>query len=104
MPLFERWSAHIEPGALKEQIFSALGWLPTAIDIAGGTKGDGVKQKTNPKRTGRPDNGMLPALFFANSTWNFVTQCLPVIHSDSAKYTVSMTIDMVRCHRFPVNQ
>jgi arylsulfatase len=44
-PLVVRWPGHIQPGTVKDQIFSALDWLPTLVDIAGGPKGDGLKKQ-----------------------------------------------------------
>ncbi len=44
-PLVVRWPGHIKPGTVKNQIFSALDWLPTLVDIAGGPKGDGLKKQ-----------------------------------------------------------
>jgi Sulfatase len=40
-----RWPGHIKPGTVKDQLFAALDWLPTFVDIAGGPKGDGVKKE-----------------------------------------------------------
>ena len=41
-----RWSApgrvHIKPGTVKNQLFAALDWLPTLVDIAGRPTGDGL--------------------------------------------------------------
>jgi hypothetical protein len=42
-PLVVRWPGHIKPGAVKNQLFAALDWVPTLVDIAGGPKGDGLK-------------------------------------------------------------
>ena len=44
-PLVVRWPGHIQPGTVKDQIVSALDWLPTLVDIAGGPKGDGLKKQ-----------------------------------------------------------
>ncbi len=44
-PLVVRWPGHIQPGTVHNQLFAALDWLPTLVDIAGGPKGDGLKQK-----------------------------------------------------------
>jgi arylsulfatase A-like enzyme len=44
-PLVVRWPGHIKPGTVKNQMFSALDWLPTLVDIAGGPKGDGLKKQ-----------------------------------------------------------
>jgi arylsulfatase len=40
-----RWPGHIKPGTVKNQMFVALDWLPTFVDIAGGQKGDGLKKQ-----------------------------------------------------------
>jgi arylsulfatase A-like enzyme len=42
-PLVVRWPGHIKPGTVKNQMFAALDWLPTLLDIAGGPKGDALK-------------------------------------------------------------
>jgi arylsulfatase A-like enzyme len=42
-PLVVRWPGHIEPGTVKNDMFAALDWVPTFVDIAGGPKGDGLK-------------------------------------------------------------
>jgi arylsulfatase len=44
-PAVIRWPGVIEPGTVKNQLFAALDWLPTLVDIAGGPKGDGLKQQ-----------------------------------------------------------
>jgi arylsulfatase A-like enzyme len=44
-PLLVRWPGHIEPGTIKDEIFSALDWVPTLVNIAGGPKGDGLKKQ-----------------------------------------------------------
>src|SRR5262249_18951977 len=36
---------HIKPGTVKNQMFAALDWLPTFVDIAGGPKGDDLKKQ-----------------------------------------------------------
>ena len=43
-PLVVRWPGHIKPGTVKNQLFAALDWVPTFVDIAGGPKGDELKQ------------------------------------------------------------
>ena len=40
-----RWPGHIKPGTVKNQLFAALDWVPTLVDIAGGPQGDGLKQQ-----------------------------------------------------------
>ncbi len=44
-PLVVRWPGHIKPGTVKNQIMSALDWLPTLVDIAGGPKNDDLKKQ-----------------------------------------------------------
>jgi arylsulfatase A-like enzyme len=44
-PLVVRWPGHIQPGTVYDQLFAALDWVPTLVDIAGGPKGDGLKQQ-----------------------------------------------------------
>jgi arylsulfatase A-like enzyme len=44
-PLVIRWPGVIKPGTVHNQLFAALDWLPTLVDIAGGPKGDELKQQ-----------------------------------------------------------
>jgi arylsulfatase A-like enzyme len=44
-PMVVRWPGVIRPGTVKNQLFAALDWLPTFVNIAGGPKGDGLKQQ-----------------------------------------------------------
>jgi len=44
-PCVVRWPGHIKPGTVKDQMFAALDWLPTLVDIAGGPKGDDLKKQ-----------------------------------------------------------
>ena len=44
-PMVVRWPGVIRPGTVKNQLFAALDWVPTFVDIAGGPKGDGLKQQ-----------------------------------------------------------
>src|SRR5262245_20107773 len=44
-PMVVRWPGVIRPGTVKNKLFAALDWLPTFVDIAGGPKGDGLKQQ-----------------------------------------------------------
>ena len=44
-PCVIRWPGHIKPGTVNNDIFASLDWLPTFVEIAGGPKGDGLKQK-----------------------------------------------------------
>jgi len=43
--LVVRWPGVIKPGTIKTDIFASLDWLPTLVNIAGGPKGDGLKQR-----------------------------------------------------------
>ena len=43
--LVVRWPGHIKPGTVKKQMFAALDWLPTLVDIAGGPKGDDLNKQ-----------------------------------------------------------
>ena len=38
-PMVVRWPGHIKPGTVKSQLFAALDWVPTLVDIAGGPEG-----------------------------------------------------------------
>ena len=44
-PAVVRWPGHIKPGTVKNQLFAALDWVPTLVDVAGGPQGDGLKQQ-----------------------------------------------------------
>jgi arylsulfatase A-like enzyme len=44
-PCVIRWPGHIQPGTVISQLFAALDWLPTLVDIAGGPSGDGLKKQ-----------------------------------------------------------
>ena len=44
-PQVVRWPGHIKPGTVKNQMFAALDWVPTFVDIAGGPKGDELKKQ-----------------------------------------------------------
>ena len=44
-PAVIRWPGVIKPGTLFTQMFSALDWLPTFVEVAGGPKGDGLKKE-----------------------------------------------------------
>ncbi len=45
VPLVVRWPGHIEPGTVNNDIFAALDWLPTLVEIAGGPKGDELNKQ-----------------------------------------------------------
>jgi arylsulfatase len=42
-PCVVRWPGHIKPGTVFTQMFAALDWLPTLVELAGGPKGDDLK-------------------------------------------------------------
>jgi len=44
-PMVVRLPGHITPGTVQTQLFAALDWVPTFVNIAGGPKGDGLKKK-----------------------------------------------------------
>lgn len=44
-PMVIRWPGVIKPGTVKNEMFAALDWLPTLVEIAGGPKGDALKQR-----------------------------------------------------------
>ncbi|WP_051979149.1 arylsulfatase [Edaphobacter aggregans] len=44
-PCVIRWPGHIKPGTVFDDIFASLDWVPTFVDIAGGPKGDALKQQ-----------------------------------------------------------
>ena len=44
-PAVIRWPGVIKPGTLLTQMFAALDWLPTLVEVAGGPKGDGLKKE-----------------------------------------------------------
>jgi arylsulfatase A-like enzyme len=44
-PMVVRWPGVIKPGTVHNQLFAALDWLPTFVDIAGGPKADGLKKQ-----------------------------------------------------------
>src|SRR5499427_7107595 len=44
-PMVIRWPGVIKPGTIKNEMFASLDWVPTLVEIAGGPKGDGLKQR-----------------------------------------------------------
>src|SRR6516225_1206024 len=44
-PCVVRWPGHIKPGTVKKELFSALDWVPTLVDIAGGPKSNELKKQ-----------------------------------------------------------
>jgi arylsulfatase len=44
-PCVVRWPGHIKPGTVMTEMFAALDWVPTLVEIAGGQRGEGLKQQ-----------------------------------------------------------
>jgi arylsulfatase A-like enzyme len=44
-PLVVKWPGTIRPGTVKNEMFAALDWLPTLVNIAGGDKGDALNRR-----------------------------------------------------------
>jgi arylsulfatase A-like enzyme len=44
-PMLIRWPGVIKPGQRKDELFAALDWLPTLVEIGGGPKGDELKKQ-----------------------------------------------------------
>jgi arylsulfatase len=44
-PCVIRWPGHIKPDTVLNDMFSSLDWVPTFVEIAGGPKGDGLKEQ-----------------------------------------------------------
>src|SRR5262245_25840842 len=44
-PCVVRWPGHIKPGTVKTQLFAALDWLPTLVEIAGGPQGNDLTKQ-----------------------------------------------------------
>src|ERR1700750_1383994 len=44
-PMVIKLPGVIKPGTVKNQLFAALDWVPTLVDVAGGPKGDELKQQ-----------------------------------------------------------
>jgi arylsulfatase len=44
-PAVVRWPGVIKPGTIKNEMFAALDWLPTFVNIGGGAKGDALKKR-----------------------------------------------------------
>jgi arylsulfatase A-like enzyme len=44
-PMVIRWPGVIRPGTVKNEMFVSLDWVPTLVEIAGGPKGDELKQR-----------------------------------------------------------
>jgi len=45
VPCMIRWPGHIKPGTVFTDMFAALDWLPTLVDLADGPKGDQLKME-----------------------------------------------------------
>jgi arylsulfatase A-like enzyme len=50
-PMVIRWPGVIKPGQVKNEMFAALDWLPTLVEICGGPKGDGLSNRSRPAST-----------------------------------------------------
>jgi arylsulfatase len=44
-PLVVKWPGTIRPGTVKNDIFAALDWVPTLVNIAGGPKGNALNEQ-----------------------------------------------------------
>jgi arylsulfatase A-like enzyme len=44
-PAMVRWPGVIKPGTILSDLFAALDWLPTLVEIGGGSKGDDLKKQ-----------------------------------------------------------
>ena len=44
-PLVVRWPGAIKPGTVKNEMFAALDWVPTLVNIAGGPKGNALNEQ-----------------------------------------------------------
>jgi arylsulfatase A-like enzyme len=44
-PCVVRWPGHIRPGTILNQMFAALDWMPTLVELAGGPRGDALRAK-----------------------------------------------------------
>jgi len=44
-PMVVRWPGVIRPGTVKNQLFAALDWVPTLVDIAGGAKANELRTR-----------------------------------------------------------
>jgi arylsulfatase A-like enzyme len=44
-PCVVRWPGHIKPGTVLNQMFAALDWMPTLVELAGGPTADGLKKQ-----------------------------------------------------------
>ena len=53
-PMVVRWPGHIKPGTVKNQLFAALDWLPTLVDIGGGPKENALRTQI--------ENGQYPGI------------------------------------------
>ena len=53
-PMVVRWPGHIKPGTVKNQLFAALDWLPTLVDIGGGPKDNELRTQI--------ENGQYPGI------------------------------------------
>lgn len=44
-PMMVRWPGHVPAGKWTNEVFAALDWVPTLVDVAGGAKGDALKKQ-----------------------------------------------------------
>ncbi|HEX5491313.1 MAG TPA: arylsulfatase [Candidatus Udaeobacter sp.] len=44
-PCVIRWPGHVKPGTVYKEMFAALDWVPTLVEIAGGPKGDELNKQ-----------------------------------------------------------
>jgi arylsulfatase A-like enzyme len=45
VPCVVRWPGHVEPGTIYKEMFSALDWVPTLVEVAGGPKGNELNEQ-----------------------------------------------------------
>jgi len=45
LPMVVRWPGHIKPGQVTSEFMTALDWLPTLANVAGGPGGDALKKQ-----------------------------------------------------------
>jgi arylsulfatase len=44
-PAVIRWPGHIKPGTVYKELFAALDWMPTLVELAGGAQGNDLKKQ-----------------------------------------------------------